>query len=105
LHRAAAAFLARFLQIKSHRKTVVVTHHAPSASSVPPEHSGDWTSAAYASDLENLIKDFGPAVWVHGHVHERLRYRIGKTTIVCNPRGYPGERSFEDFDREHVIEF
>jgi len=67
---------------------IVVTHHAPSALSVPQEYKRDQTSAAYASPLDELIEDAGPALWVHGHMHHSLDYRIGNTRVVCNPRGY-----------------
>lgn len=32
-----------------------------------------------------------PALWVHGHIHRSLDYRVGGTRVVCNPRGYPHE--------------
>jgi Icc-related predicted phosphoesterase len=30
----------------------------------------------------------GPALWIHGHVHESFEYTIGQTKVACNPRGY-----------------
>ncbi len=68
--------------------TVVVTHHAPSVRSLHPGDRGDVSAAAFASDLEELIKRHRPALWVHGHVHWASDYRIGDTRVVCNPRGY-----------------
>jgi hypothetical protein len=29
-------------------------------------------------------------LWVHGHTHSSFDYKLGKTRIICNPRGYPG---------------
>ena len=52
---------------------------------------GDVTEildAAYASNLEGLICEKGPDLWIHGHVHKSRDYTIGKTRIVANPRGY-----------------
>jgi len=44
----------------------------------------------YANELDLLIEDKKPALWLHGHTHESRDYKIGKTRIICNPRGYPG---------------
>jgi len=70
-------------------KTVVVSHHAPSARSIPedPWHER-WP--AYASDLDAMIRRFQPALWVHGHIHEPQDYMIDATRVLSNPRGYPG---------------
>lgn len=71
--------------------TVVVTHHALSAKSLMrgAVHVGkDHTDGAYASDLEAVMKNFAPALWIHGHVHSAKDYSIGATRVVSNPRGY-----------------
>jgi Icc-related predicted phosphoesterase len=47
---------------------VVVTHHAPSASSIAGDYKHDILSASYASDLANLIAEHDPSLWIHGHV-------------------------------------
>ncbi|WP_157959961.1 metallophosphoesterase [Devosia submarina] len=69
--------------------TVVVTHHAPSALSIP-EDSWHERWPAYASDLEAMIRRFQPTLWVHGHIHEPQDYMIDATRVLSNPRGYPG---------------
>jgi Icc-related predicted phosphoesterase len=72
-------------------KTVVITHHAPSAKSIPPQYREDCLSPAYASNLDHLVSDSGALLWVHGHIHHQSDYQIGQTRIICNPRGYPQE--------------
>ncbi|MNZ49153.1 hypothetical protein D3C78_669140 [compost metagenome] len=81
-------------------RTVVVTHHAPSARSIPEQYVGDSLSPAFASDLEALAARCD--LWIHGHVHDRMDYRIGKARIVANPGAYPGEDG--GFDPYWVIE-
>ena len=103
-HSESTRFLASFLKTHADRRTVVVSHHAPSMRSIPPEYADDITSAAFASDLESLILDWGPELWVHGHVHNRVDYSIGRTRVVCNPRGYPGEPNFDNFDLGFIVE-
>ncbi|WP_236171194.1 metallophosphoesterase [Pseudomonas pseudonitroreducens] len=80
--------------------TVVVTHHAPSAHSIPAYYVGDALSPAFASNLESLVERCD--LWIHGHVHECLDYRVGKGRVVANPGAYPGEDS--GFDPCRVIE-
>lgn len=70
--------------------TVVVAHHAPSARCVPDHLREDRWTVAYASRLDDLIEETQPDAWVYGHVHEAVRpFRIGRTLLVSNPRGYP----------------
>lgn len=78
---------------------VVFTHHGPSMLSRPQwERTGPVDYAYYNTGLEDLIMDFGPKVWIHGHSHYPVDYMLGDTRIVSNPRGYHGlqESVFED---------
>lgn len=84
-------------------KTVVVTHHAPSPSSCHPRYEGDPLNAAFASDL-GLENDWGPDLWIHGHMHNSSDYMIGRTRVVCNPRGYYPDELNPDFDPNMVVE-
>lgn len=75
---------------KNHSKFVVVGHHAPSKLSAHPLYINDTVvNGGYNSDLDKFILD-RPCIelWTHGHTHEPFDYLIGKTRIVCNPRGY-----------------
>lgn len=72
------------------QKMVVMTHHAPSFDSISPEFKDDPLSCAFASDLTSLIGD-PIVVWMHGHTHYPVDYRINNTRIVSNPMGYPDE--------------
>ena len=70
-------------------KVVVVTHHAPSFRSISADYVTSETIGAYASDVESIIYEHSPEVWIHGHIHDTRDYMIGDTRIVCNPKGYP----------------
>jgi hypothetical protein len=86
-HLTQRAWLAQKLAEPFSGKTVVVTHMAPSLRSVPVHFATDTLSAAYASNLEELVVQAD--LWVHGHVHNSCDYQIGKCRVVCNPCGYP----------------
>ena len=71
--------------------TVVITHHAPSYKSQHPRFAGSPISGGFCSNQEHRIQRWKPDVWIHGHVHDPIDYRIGKTRLLCNPWGYPDE--------------
>ncbi len=56
----------------------------------------------FASDLECIIQKYKPNIWIHGHTHSSLDYKLYDTRIICNPKGYNNENtSFKD---DFVIE-
>lgn len=86
--RAALEFLVGKIREPFAGKTVVVTHHAPSARSVHPSEQSNPLVPAFASNLEYLVSEAD--VWIHGHLHNSSDYQLGKCRVICNPRGYPG---------------
>lgn len=66
-HRADRDWLAASLARRHDGPTVVITHHAPHPRSQHERHAGKILSAAYVSDLSDLIERSGPALWIHGH--------------------------------------
>jgi predicted phosphodiesterase len=93
LHARSLEWLKEEIPRHAGRKIVVVTHHAPSARSMPDRFKDDLVSAAYASSLDEFVASSGVQLWIHGHVHDSVDYRIGNTRVVANPRGYPDERN------------
>jgi len=90
IHRESIFWLKNCLKEPA-AKTVVVTHHAPSPKSIPDELNNSPLNPGYASNLEDLILQYQPDLWIHGHLHTPANYSIGKTRIICNPRGYPNQ--------------
>ena len=78
--------------------TVVVTHFAPSPSSIAPQFVGSPLNACFVSDLEAHILRWRPSLWLHGHVHHSCDYRVGSTRVVANPRGYAPKGVVENPD-------
>lgn len=115
-HYALRWFIESRLKIckEERRKSVVVTHMAPHPKSVDDQYSNKFDldgklSASYASNLESLILEYESALWVHGHMHSSFDYMVGKTRIVCNPRGYsspvnPTKQENEKFNPELLLE-
>lgn len=86
-HRSA---IERVLAQPHAGPTIVVTHHAPSAMSLPAGERLHESAGAFASDLSDVLWRYQPELWVHGHVHSAADYRVGNTRVLCNPRGIGG---------------
>ena len=68
---------------------IVVTHMLPSWQSVDPQYKHADTNCFFINDCERLIQEVQPKLWVHGHTHCSMDYKIMDTRIIANPRGYP----------------
>jgi Icc-related predicted phosphoesterase len=103
LHEQTRRFVADVLATPHHGPTVVLTHHAPHYRSVPERYASDILSAAFASDLSDMmsasagsapdLRDSSRAdrIWIHGHIHSSSDYVVGTTRVIANPHGYGGE--------------
>ncbi len=87
-HTESVSWLEYALAASGDKPCVVVTHHAPSASSIPEEFRFWDSNPCYASRLDDLILRRQPVAWMHGHVHRTRDYVIGGTRVLCHPRGY-----------------
>ena len=111
-HVRAKAWLTGELAKPFDGKTVVVSHHGPHPLSVHPRYFGDTLSAAFVSDLSDLMP--GVDLWLHGHVHDGFDYQVGRCRVVANPAGYILNLQYahqgdfllenESFDRHLLVE-
>ena len=84
-------------------RLVIITHHAPSRRSLSEAQLGKPSAGAFAVDCEKLIEQSGAVLWIHGHTHRHVDYRIGRTRILSNPLGYEKEKD-TGFDPTLCIE-
>ncbi len=69
--------------------TIVVTHHAPHPLSLLAGEATGPGDAAYASDLSAIMEGpHAPDIWIHGHLHRSVDYRVGRTRVLSNARGH-----------------
>ena len=105
LHALHKSWLRQQLDVPFDGTTVVVTHMAPSLRSVHDDDASDELSTAYASQMEDVVENAN--LWVHGHLHRSLDYRIGQCRVVANPCGYPqrnGNRENIHFAPNWIVE-
>ena len=86
--------------------TVVVTHFAPTPQSIAARFRESSINASFVSDLTGRILAWQPALWLHGHTHDSFDYRVGRTRVICNARGYARDGLNENarFDPALIIE-
>lgn len=95
-HVAERRWLTDRLAEEHDGHTVVVTHHAPHPGSLHERFADDEAlNASFISDLSDIIEEYQPSLWIHGHVHDVHDYVVPGTTtrVVCNPLGYTHEQS------------
>lgn len=106
VHSKSYEYIKMELQKPFDGKTVVITHHLPSKKSIDAKYIGDRLNPAFASNADELL-ELGADLWVHGHTHTSCNYKVGKTRVVCNPRGYRfknGSYENPNFNPQLVIE-
>lgn len=80
------AWLREALSQPHEGKTVVVTHFAPSGLSADPRYGLTPGTAGFCNALDDLLPLAD--LWLHGHLHCRHDYRVGRCRVVANARGY-----------------
>lgn len=90
IHHRSRRWLDSQLQDSSD-DVVVITHHAPSRKSLADSRQDDLMNAANVSDLDEFVGRSNAKLWIHGHLHVPSDYTLGKTRVLCNPRGSPDE--------------
>lgn len=98
-HAATRTYLGHALRPGA----VLVTHHLPHPLSVHPKFANSALNRFFLGDIGDVLQARRPALAIHGHTHERLEYVTGRTRIVCNPLGYPGEAHAEAFVQRLVL--
>ena len=89
-----------YLVEKKHTKdAVIITHHAPSFKS---SCSINPLAPAFCNNLDQLVKESGAKLWIHGHTHNACDYMIRNTRVVSNPVGNEYEKT--GYERNKVIE-
>ncbi|SEH87634.1 metallophosphoesterase [Tardiphaga sp. OK245] len=88
LHQSSRAFIQAQLATAHNGPTLVLSHHACCIEAIDPNFREDMISAAYASDLRELVDDYQPEFWVSGHTHYSMDLQRGRTRLISNPIGY-----------------
>ncbi len=88
-HAVSKKFIEEAVKLKKH--CVIVTHAAPSFQSQKSVFAGQEMSCNYATDLEDMIAELKPAMWLHAHLHNKVDYFIADTRVISNSYGLPNQ--------------
>ena len=81
-----------------------MTHHLPSQQCVAPQHKDSPLNPFFVCDMEDLILERQPSLWLFGHTHSSVDIQIGKTRLLCNPFGYADYEANPLFSNRLIIE-
>lgn len=100
-HRAAVEFLRAELRSSD----VLVTHFMPLRESIDPQFAGHPLNCFFwsGSEVDQLVRERGPKLVVHGHTHCSARYKVGDTEVICNPYGYLRMGENIKFDERLIV--
>lgn len=101
-HNKELTWLRKQLAKEYHGKTVVITHHAPHPVCQHPGFPVSELSAAFYSDLSDVIENNDVDLWVFGHTHANIDTVVSGTRLISNQLGYP-EEDVSGFDYDLVI--
>lgn len=95
-HMRSRDFIARELRLAKTERRVVISHHGPHPRTIKAGFERDLISAAYVSDLTDLMT--GAGLWIYGHTHESRDFVVGSTRVVSNAQGYGPWSAGETWD-------
>ena len=78
----------KFIRENVDNETIVITHHCPSFRSIHEKFRNSDLNPFFYNDMDNLIYELQPKLWIHGHTHCSMDYKIDNTHVICNPKGY-----------------
>lgn len=104
INEKSKEFLENELNEQFNGKTIVMTHHAPTPTalsfsrfavnpyglnmnSIWKRMIAPYKIGAYANRLDEFVKPYQIDAWVHGHLHDRMCYRMGRAVVYCNATG------------------
>jgi Icc-related predicted phosphoesterase len=84
------------------RKTVVITHFAPSGLSADPRYGLEPSTASFCNDAHDLIPKAN--LWIHGHLHCPMDYVKSGCRVLSNPLGYAKKGEQVNFKPMSIIQ-
>lgn len=94
----------RFLEQQVQPDDIVITHHLPTEACVLRQYKGDPLNCFFLADVQHVMRERRPALWIHGHTHGSVDLVCEATRVVCNPFGYARREENRAFVEQLVVE-
>lgn len=100
MHRESLRYFEQAIDHAT-KPVIIISHHAPSFSTVTDEDIGffdDRIQCAYASNLYDWLNERNEkkqkiVAWCHGHTHKSMSYRLADVPVLTNAKGYHNEKT------------
>lgn len=83
---------------------IVLTHHVPSPLGISELYKNSNLNRFFMCDMTEIIVKTKPKFWFFGHTHFSFNFKIGKTKLISNPRGYEHMDLNKNFTLEAIHE-
>lgn len=103
--KQSSEYLQKTLSESEPQRTVVVTHFPPGMDTRNQNFGIDAITAYFQANVDHIIDEFQPALWIYGHNHYSNDLYRGKTRLVSSQLGYPSEAGrIPDYDPTKIVE-
>jgi len=99
-HYKFCEYLEDWLE-QEHTKRVVISHFVPHPIASDPKFEGSPANPYFISDMTRFMGWDG--LWLFGHTHHAVDAYVGKTHLLCNPKGY-GQENKLGFANDLIVE-
>lgn len=92
-------------------RVVVITHFPPSWQAREERFKSSGLGSYFYNDDEDFVKLVEPDLWIYGHTHGNLRFKVGNVPVECNQMGYTksfsngiqAEPCYQHFDLNYTV--
>lgn len=91
-------FRQELKKYKNKNKIICISHNGPSHKSIHPKYIDSNINNCFVNEWDDLIKNYNPIAWIHGHTHNTVEYTINNTIVRTNPFGYESLEKNNDFN-------
>lgn len=105
LHESSVKYIRDALENSQDKQQIVISHHCPTFLHYPEQYKNSPINEAFAVELNHVIEQLQPSVWIYGHTHINTPgFQIGSTTLKCNQLGYVRHNQHHSFKANSIID-